>query len=321
MGFYSFTFGKEKSGAIEPVTAEMSVCAHFQILDGKLLADEICRDLAVRVEILKERGITPALRIVTSGSDDASKVYVRNKVRRAQEIGIDVTVEHYDELTKSKIRAECMKTYGSPIIFQLPTTPNDILHTDDVSLSMSEAFDVDGFLHTDNVTKLATGQVPAMYPCTPKGIMRLLQRYDIDVIGKTVCIIGRSNIVGRPLFHMMEQAGATVILCHSKTNKEQLYNAVDMADIVVSAVGQRNVINLDEFRKYMLGDAYDLYDKVFIDVGMNRDENGKLCGDIDPRLLEQCKAYTPVPGGVGPMTVAMLMENVVEYWEKNPYVF
>ena len=304
-----------------------------QILDGKALADKICSDLKVRVEALhrwvdvSKRGLPriegdvnavcdttrcPRLLIVTSGDDVASKIYVRNKVRRCEEIGIQVEVKHFDYLTADNVLT--IKSYHRPVIVQMPITGNVDMETLSNLLGDMYHCDVDGFVTTENIARLATGRQPFHDPCTPKGIMRLLAEYGVSLHGKTVCIIGRSNIVGRPLSWMMEQAGATVTLCHSKTPERTLYQMASMADIIVSATGVRNVLTMDKLLHHA---SWNVADKVFVDVGMNRDENGKLCGDIDPLLLQASAAYTPVPGGVGPMTVAMLMENVVEYYERQ----
>lgn len=287
-----------------------------QILDGKALADKICVELKQRLDSIRsepeivEDGIR--LRIVTSGDDEASKIYVRNKIRRCEELGIDADVRHFDNLDLFDVFRLYDETRLTPTIFQMPMTGDLTLNHLRVTCE-DDLVDVDGFVTVQNVGDLAAGSQPEFYPCTPKGIMRLLAEYNIPLEGKSVCILGRSNIVGRPLLCMMEQAGATVTLCHSKTPEETLYRAIQMADIVVSATGVRNVISRDAMLQY---GEFDVADKVFVDVGMNRDENGKLCGDIDPLVLEAAAAYTPVPGGVGPMTVAMLMENVVEYYER-----
>lgn len=283
------------------------------VLDGKALADKICLELKERADKLKASGVFPMLTIVTSGDDAASKLYVRNKVRRAEDIGIDAEVVHYDSICRHHAWEQSMKV--RPIIYQMPITGTVTL--DDLDTFVGSCIDVDGFVSSRNVSAVANGERPCFYPCTPKGIMRLLSEYEITPEGKSVCIIGRSNIVGRPLARMMEQAGATVVLCHSKTPEWMLKSAVSLADIVVSATGVRNVIS--DVHKYINDECdYDhLRDQVFVDVGMNRDENGKLCGDIDPQITKYSKAYTPVPGGVGPMTVAMLMENVIEYYERH----
>jgi methylenetetrahydrofolate dehydrogenase (NADP+)/methenyltetrahydrofolate cyclohydrolase len=161
---------------------------------------------------------------------------------------------------------------------------------------------------------LATGEKPFYYPCTPRGIIHLLDCYDIPIKGNRVCIIGRSNIVGRPLSWMMEQAGATVTLCHSLTPEKKLYEAIAESRIIVSAVGKPEFIT--RFRGNIVSNYnIDWGKKTFIDVGINR-LDGHLCGDFHPSVYEVSHAYTPVPGGVGPMTVAMLMANVVEYYER-----
>ena len=282
-----------------------------QILNGKALADKICLELKNRLDIVKENYLsaTPSLVIVTSGDDSASKVYVRNKVRRCEEIGVKADVRHFDVVTPQIVDQIAMENV--PVIFQMPMTGTATMET--LQNYQWGGYDMDGFVDLNNVAKISTGKQPLYYPCTPKGILRLLAEYAIPLEGKSVCIIGRSNIVGRPLSWMMEQVGATVTLCHSKTPEETLYRAIQMADVIVSATGVRNVISRDAMLQY---GEFDVANKVFVDVGMNRDENGRLCGDIDPLILESSAAHTPVPGGVGPMTVAMLMENVVEYYEK-----
>lgn len=276
------------------------------VLDGKSLADLICKDLRSRVDVLRENGVRPVLKIVSSGDDDASKVYVRNKIRRCEEIGIIPKVVHYGELTDGDICSACITT--DPIIFQMPMTGN--VSSKNVSKYLDPVCDVDGFASVENVSFLANGETPYFYPCTPAGIVRLLEHYDpTSINGKTACVIGRSNIVGRPLARMLEQRGATVILCHSHTPEDVLYNMVGASDIIVSATGHRNTLVYDKM------DKNKIHLQTFVDVGMNRDENGKLCGDIDPEIMRRSYAFTPVPGGVGPMTVAMLMRNVVEFYE------
>ena len=275
-------------------------------MDGKALADKICLDLKARCDVLKSRNINPVLTIVTSGEDSASKVYVRNKVKRCEEIGIKADVRHYDYLNY----AECddiIYSVWNPIIVQEPIVGN-VDHFD-VSSRISSMMDVDGFTHI-NMGLLATGGKPYHRPCTPSGVMRLLEEYNIPLEGKNALVIGRSNIVGRPMAMMLEQAGCTVTVAHSKTTKDSLIENFVSADIVVSAVGKRNVVSDAEFLP-----SKRLKDKVLIDVGMNRDENGKLCGDFSEELKQKAAYYTPTPGGTGQMTVAMLMQNVIEYYE------
>ena len=275
-------------------------------MDGKALADKICLDLKARCDVLKSRNINPVLTIVTSGEDSAGKVYVRNKVRRCEEIGIKADVRHYDYLNY----AECddiIYSVWNPIIVQEPIVGN-VGHFD-VSSRISSMMDVDGFTHI-NMGLLATGEKPYHRPCTPSGVMRLLEEYNIPLEGKNALVIGRSNIVGRPMAMMLEHAGCTVTVAHSKTTKDSLIKNFVSADIVVSAVGKRNVVSDAEFLP-----SKRLKDKVLIDVGMNRDENGKLCGDFSEELKQKAAYYTPTPGGTGPMTVAMLMQNVIEFYE------
>ena len=280
-------------------------------LDGKAVANEICNNLKYRVDMLKARGVSPVLTIVTSGEDAASQTYVKNKVRRAEEIGIEADVRHYpqlDDWDMVLLRAAVQ----NPTIIQEPIT-GSLTHSD-VSETLRSSIDVDGFSDY-NVAKIASGLEPLNYPCTPKGILRLLDYYNIPIDGARVCIIGRSNIVGRPLSWMMTNRNATVTLCNSFTSEKNLYNIIRDSDIIVSAVGK------PEFLKKTRGDIVSSYsinwaEKTFVDVGINR-LNGHLCGDIHPSIYEASYAYTPVPVGVGPMTVAMLMENVVRYYEEG----
>ena len=275
--------------------------------DGKALADNICLDFKARCDVLKSRNINPVLTIVTSGEDSASKVYVRNKVKRCEEIGIKADVRHSVYLNY----AECddiIYSIWNPIIVQQPIVGN-VTHAY-VAENLSVLNDVDGFSHL-NMALLATGEKPCHCPCTPSGVMRLLEEYNIPLEGKNALVIGRSNIVGRPMAMMLEHAGCTVTVAHSKTAKDSLIENFVSADIIVSAVGKRNIVSDAEFLP-----SKRLKDKVLIDVGMNRDENGKLCGDFSEELKQKAAYYTPVPGGVGAMTVAMLIQNVIEYYER-----
>ena len=276
-------------------------------MDGKALADKICLDLKARCDVLKSRNINPVLTIVTSGEDSASKVYVRNKVKRCEEIGIKADVRHYDKLNCIDID-DIVCSIQNPIIVQEPIT-GDATHTY-VSEKLFALNDVDGFTHI-NMGLLATGEKPCHRPCTPSGVMRLLEEYNIPLEGKNVLVIGRSNIVGRPMAMMLEQAGCTVTVAHSKTDSCTLLELFGFADIVVSAVGKKDIVSLYD----LLGWEGSLRDKILIDVGMNRDENGKLCGDFSEELKQKAAYYTPVPGGVGAMTVAMLMQNVIVFYE------
>ena len=279
-------------------------------LDGKAVANEICSNLKYRVDMLKARGVSPVLTIVTSGEDAASQTYVKNKVRRAEEIGIKANVRHYTRLESYDIKS--LRAVQNPIIIQEPITGS--LTHNNVAELLPGVFDVDGFSN-HNIARIASGREPIHYPCTPKGILRLLDYYNIPIDGARVCIIGRSNIVGRPLSWMMTNRNATVTLCNSFTGEMNIYNIIRDSDIIVSAVGK------PEFLKKTRGDIVSGYsinwaEKTFVDVGINR-LDGYLCGDIHPDIYEASYAYTPVPGGVGPMTVAMLMENVVRYYEEG----
>lgn len=282
------------------------------ILDGKKVADEICVDLKTKVDRLKHQCIYPMLTIVTSGSNEAGSIYIRNKKRRCEEIGIKCNIIHFDTLNARDVIVLCGNA-SNPTIFQSPIVsdnPDKILSA--INATLKYPLDADGFTSMHNVGCLVNAaDNDFIKPCTPAGIMYLLKYYNISVDRKTVCIIGRSNIVGRPLSHLMEQAGATTILCHSQTKRSTLINLVAQANIIVSATGVMNILKLNEFTHSPI--SY-YCNKTYIDVGMNRTHDGKLCGDFDPKLFKYANAYTPVPGGVGPMTVAMLMKNVVDYY-------
>ena len=278
-------------------------------MDGKTLADRICLDLKERCNKLIEVDIQPTLTIVTTGEDSASKVYVRNKVKRCEEIGIKADVRHYDYLTEQDF-LDLNREVDNPIIVQEPIT-GEVDH-DFVAEYLNLVQDVDGFADY-NVARLATGGRPYNYPCTPNGVMALLHEYGVEIEGKNALVIGRSNIVGRPMAMMLEHAGCTVTVAHSKTNSGLLPTLFSCADIVVSAVGKKNIVSLNDLDDW---DVERLKSKIVVDVGMNRDENGKLCGDFSEELKQKAAYYTPVPGGVGAMTVAMLMKNTIEFYER-----
>lgn len=278
-------------------------------MDGKALADRICLDLKERCDKLIKLDVHPVLTIVTTGDDSASKVYVRNKVKRCEEIGIKADVRHYDCLTEQDF-LDLNREVDNPIIVQEPIT-GEVDH-EFVAEYLNPVQDVDGFADY-NVTRLATGGKPYNYPCTPNGVMALLHEYGVKIEGKNALVIGRSNIVGRPMAMMLEQAGCTVTVAHSKTDSYVLLGLFGFADIVVSAVGKKDIISLYDLEGWENG----LKDKILIDVGMNRDENGKLCGDFSEDLKAKSGFYTPTPGSTGPMTVAMLMTNVINYYERE----
>lgn len=277
-------------------------------MDGKALADKICLDLKGRCDRLIGLGIQPVLTIVTTGEDSASKVYVRNKVKRCEEIGIKADVRHYDYLTKQDF-LDLNREVDNPIIVQEPIT-GEVDH-DFVAEYLNPVQDVDGFADY-NVARLATGGKPYNYPCTPNGVMTLLHEYGVEIEGKNALVIGRSNIVGRPMAMMLEHEGATATIAHSKTDNYTLFSKMATADIIVSAVGKHNFVNVDALECY----PRVIKNKVIIDVGMNRDENGKLCGDFSEDFKAKFGFYTPTPGSTGPMTVIMLMTNVINFYER-----
>lgn len=282
-------------------------------MDGKALADKICLDLKARCDVLKSRNINPVLTIVTSGEDSASKVYVRNKVKRCEEIGIKADVRHYDCLTEQDF-LDLNREVDNPIIVQEPIT-GEVDH-DFVAEYLNLVQDVDGFADY-NVARLATGGKPYNYPCTPNGVMALLHEYGVEIEGKNALVIGRSNIVGRPMAMMLEHEGATVTIAHSKT--KNLLGHIFNADIVVSATGHR-MTNIEQNVadvKKILGVSNPMADKIIIDVGMNRDENDKLCGDFSEDFKAKFGFYTPDIGGTGPMTVIMLMTNTIKFYERD----
>ena len=280
-------------------------------MDGKTLADRICLDLKERCNKLVELGIQPTLTIVTTGDDSASKVYVRNKVKRCEEIGIKADVRHYDYLTKQDF-LDLIREADNPIIVQEPIT-GEVDH-DFVAEYLNPVQDVDGFADF-NVARLATGGKPYNYPCTPNGVMALLHEYGVEIEGKNALVIGRSNIVGRPMAMMLEHEGATVTIAHSKT--KFLLPWIAKSDIIISATGHR-MTKLEKDIKYYCNNYIDNRPyKVIIDVGMNRNENGKLCGDFSEDFKAKFGFYTPTPGSTGPMTVAMLMTNVINYYERE----
>jgi methylenetetrahydrofolate dehydrogenase (NADP+)/methenyltetrahydrofolate cyclohydrolase len=276
------------------------------ILDGKVVAADIKRRLKEEIDVAVAQGTRrPRLTIFTVGDDPASKVYVRNKLKVCEEVGIKV--EHFSarpDITQEQFK-ELIRWYNEApgvdgIMVQLPLPEG--FDEREIIDTIDPAKDVDG-LTTTNIGKLRSGQ-PCFRPCTAKGVIDLLDYCGLEIDGKDITIIGRSNIVGKPLADLMMARGATVTQCHSRT--VDLRRHTISADIVVSAVGKPHFINYDHLG---LG-------QTLIDVGINRDENGQLCGDMDVKDSEDFN-ITPVPGGVGPMTVAELLQNTVEAWRKN----
>lgn len=275
------------------------------ILDGKKVANEILEEIKEKVAKLDKK---PHLAVVLVGNDLASQIYVRNKKKTANMLGITSTVIELPEDTEEEVLLNEIKRLNenpdiTGILVQMPLPK----HIDKMKVIMAidPKKDVDCFT-PENVGKLSIGMEPYFYPVTPQGIMILLKRYGIEVAGKHAVIIGRSNIVGKPMIQLLLKNDATVTVCHSKT--ENLEEIIKTADIVISAVGKKVV------RCKMVKNK-----AVFVDVGISRDTNGKLTGDLNWELdfknfdevLEYFEYISPVPGGVGPMTIASLMLNVL----------
>jgi methylenetetrahydrofolate dehydrogenase (NADP+)/methenyltetrahydrofolate cyclohydrolase len=273
-------------------------------LNGEKIASEINAEIAREVSDLKAKGIKPHLATLLVGNDPASRTYVINKSKACEEVGIVNTI----------YRIAGQPTYES--IYRILKMLNDDnnVHGILVQLPLPSYFDTLKLLNyidpLKDVDCLNSINIGALYtnnqytkPCTPAGVIELLDRYQIPIAGKTVCIFGRSHIVGRPMAELFLQRDASVKVFHSKSYKFHMERALEDSDIIVSAVGQPNFITTPEygFRK----------GTVLIDIGINRDENNKLCGDINPDAYSFAEHYTPVPGGVGPMTVAMLLKNLI----------
>ena len=273
-----------------------------QILDGAALAAQIRRDCAVQAQVLARRGVRPGLAVLLVGDDAASAVYVRNKVKDCEEAGFHSSLER---LPASTTQAELLARIDAlnadrsihGILVQLPL-PRSIDERSVIE-RIAPSKDVDGF-HVANAGALLTGQ-PGFAPCTPSGVMRLLEHAGIDVAGKEAVVVGRSNIVGKPQALLLLEKHATVTICHSRT--VDIGSHLRRADIVVAAAGRARMITGSMLKPGC----------VVIDVGINRDDAGRLCGDVDFESARQVAGWiTPVPGGVGPMTRAMLLVNTLE---------
>lgn len=270
-----------------------------QILDGKALAAEIRSEVKTQVAALAEKGVSTALAVILVGDDSASQVYVRNKIKACEDTGIrSLEFRMPAETTQQQLLAKIAELNADEnvdgILVQLPL-PKQI-NADAVISAIDPAKDVDGF-HVANAGALVTGK-QGFVPCTPFGVMRLIEKSGVDPRGKSAVIVGRSNIVGKPMALLLLAADATVTVAHSRT--PDLCAVTRNADILVAAVGRAKLIKADMVKP----------GAVVIDVGMNRDENGKLCGDVDfSEVKAIAGSITPVPGGVGPMTIAMLMQN------------
>ncbi len=273
-----------------------------QLIDGKLISKQIKDELKEKVAQLKEKGITPCLAVIQVGKDPASSVYVNNKKKACTYIGIDSLAYELEETIKQEELLELIHDLNqnpkvNGILVQLPLPKhideNVIIH------AISPKKDVDGF-HPETVGNMCIG-TQGFLPCTPAGVIQLLKRSNIDIAGKECVVIGRSNIVGKPMAMLLLRENGTVTIAHSRT--KDLKEVTKRADILVVAIGKPKFIT----REYVKEGA------VVIDVGIHRNENNKLCGDVDfDDVIDVVSAITPVPGGVGPMTIAMLMDNCVK---------
>ena len=278
-----------------------------QLIDGNALAAQIRAEVAGRTAALKARGIQPHLAIILVGDNPASQVYVKSKAADSEQTGLKATLERYPASLSESALLERIAALNADagvhgILVQLPLPAH--LNASRVIEAIAPEKDVDGF-HIASAGALMTGQ-PGFRPCTPYGCMKMLQSIGMnDLRGKNAVVIGRSNIVGKPMALMLLAANATVSVCHSGTASLAAFTR--QADVIVAAAGQRKVLTAGMVKP----------GAVVIDVGMNRDENGKLCGDVDFEGVRQVASWiTPVPGGVGPMTRAMLLVNTIEAAER-----
>lgn len=273
-----------------------------QIIDGKRISQEIKDELREQVAAYKEKGIEGALAVIQVGADPASSVYVRNKKCACEYIGIrSESYELAEDTTEEELLELIRRLNADPavngILCQLPVPAH--MDENKIIRTIAPEKDVDGF-HTQNVGALMVGQ-QGFVPCTPAGVIQLLKRSGIEIAGKHCVVVGRSNIVGKPMAMLMLQENATVTVCHSRT--KDLAAICRQADILIVAVGRPKLITAEYVKE----------GAVVIDVGIHRQADGKLCGDVDAAQVEPvASAMTPVPGGVGPMTIAMLMNNCVK---------
>ncbi|NDC60697.1 MAG: bifunctional methylenetetrahydrofolate dehydrogenase/methenyltetrahydrofolate cyclohydrolase FolD [Betaproteobacteria bacterium] len=278
-----------------------------QLIDGNALSQLIRSQAAERVQQLHAMGIEPGLAVILVGDNPASQVYVRNKVKACDQVGIHSVLEVFDAtLSQAALLARVEALNNDPsihgILVQLPLP--DQIDAQKIIETIAPQKDVDGF-HVASAGALMTG-LPGYWPCTPHACMKILEHIGCPLQGKHAVVIGRSNIVGKPMAMMMLAQNATVTICHSAT--PDLKHHTLQADVIVVAVGKRNVLTADMVKP----------GAVVLDVGMNRNEEGKLCGDVDFEGVRQLASYiTPVPGGVGPMTITMLLINTLASAEKS----
>lgn len=282
-------------------------------MDGKALADKIAVNLKQRCENLKSKNLIPSVDIYTTDDDPIANMYLRSKLNRCQEIGIETIVKNCSEYdTLDIIRS--ISNSNNPVIIEEPI-PSAIDKELLCGILISWR-DLDGWSMW-NKAKLYSNAEPNFYPCTPKGIMRLLKEYNVDFKGKNALVIGRSDIVGHPIAWMLSQNGCTVTMAHSGTNESDLVNFAISADIIISAVGKPNIIDFNEFNNecFRMGEKL-LSDKVIVDVGMNF-EDGILVGDFSEDFKSKAALWNSVRGGIGPMTTISLCENVIEFYERE----
>ena len=277
------------------------------IIDGKKISTEIKDECKEKVALYKEKGIEICMAVIQVGSDPASSVYVNNKKKACEYIGIKSLSYHLEENTTEEELLELIDKLNKDdsvrgILVQLPLPK--AISEDKVLMAIAPTKDVDGF-HPMNVGNLCIGR-KGFLSCTPAGVIELLKRYNIEIAGKECVVVGRSNIVGKPMSILLLRENGTVTITHSRT--KDLKEVCKRADILVAALGKPKFITADYVKE----------GAVVIDVGIHRNENNKLCGDVDfEAVAPKCSAITPVPGGVGPMTIAMLMKNCVDSVEIN----
>ena len=277
-----------------------------QLLDGKAMSEELRADIARKVAALKERGVTPGLAVILVGDDPASQIYVRNKGIGCEKTGMhSVTIRMPEDTTQQALEGQIRALNADPaihgILVQLPLPP----HLDEAAAlaAIAPEKDVDGF-HVQNAGRLLCG-LPGVVACTPKGAMEMIRRTGVDLTGKEAVVVGRSNIVGKPMAMLLLQANCTVTMCHSRT--ADLASHTRRADILVAAVGKPGFITADMVKP----------GAIVIDVGINR-VDGRVVGDVDFEHVKDVAGWiTPVPGGVGRMTITMLLENTLEAAERT----
>lgn len=273
----------------------------YKLIDGKKISQQIKDELKNKVSVLAKSGKKAALAVIQAGDNPASSTYVRNKQRACEYIGIESVSYHLPEETTQEELIRLIRELNNRndiqgILVQLPLPEH--IDEDEIIRTIAPEKDVDGF-HPVSVGKMVIGQ-PGFLPCTPAGIIELLKRSDIEIAGKHCVILGRSNIVGKPMFHLLLKEDATVTVAHSKT--KNLKEITKQADILIVAIGKSEFVDA----------SYVKEGAVVIDVGINRDENNRLKGDVKfDEVAPKTSAITPVPGGVGPMTIAMLMQNCI----------